>query len=327
MSRPLRSALGLVALAYARRGWPVLPLHTPTPRGCSCGRDDCPSVGKHPRTRHGALDATTDDALVRHWWTVWPEANIGLRTGADGAGAFVLDVDPRHSGGTSLAELERQHGPLPPTLRADTGSGGEHVWFALDGRAMGNRTASRPGLDGRGENGYVVAPPSLHPSGRRYAWQPGAGPIARPLAPLPPWLMALVAPGNGQRAMGNGQTRSPVASPLLRPIAHSLLPIAPTERARRYLERIEPAIQGAGGDGHTFRVLARVVRGFDLAEHEAIEALVDWNARCQPPWSSRELRQKVRNAMRYGKEPPGALLSRSAPLPIPHSPLPPRSGS
>ena len=296
MSPPLRSALGLVALAYARRGWPVLPLHTPTSRGCSCGRGDCPSVGKHPRTRHGALDATTDDALVRHWWTVWPDANLGLRTGASGTGAFVLDVDPRHGGQASLAALEREHGPLPPTLRADTGSGGEHVWFALDERKIGNRTALRPGLDGRGESGYVVAPPSLHPSGRRYAWQPGAGPITQPLAPLPPWLLAMLEPPVPATAPPRpARTAAPCA-------------LCRVERARRYLERVEPAIQGAGGDGHTFRVLARVVRGFDLAEHEALEALVDWNARCLPPWSPRELGQKVRNALRYGKQPPGALL-------------------
>ena len=66
---------------------------------------------------------------------------------------------------------------------------------------------------------------------------------------------------------------------------------------------MEPAIQSAGGDGQ-----ARVVRGFDLAEHEALEALVDWNTRCQPPWTPRELGQKVRNVLRYGKQPPGALL-------------------
>ncbi len=70
-----------------------------------------------------------------------------------------------------------------------------------------------------------------------------------------------------------------------------------------------PAIEGERGDAHTFRVGCRVARGFGLDDDQAIEALADWNARCVPPWSDRELRAKLDHARRYGREPVGALLA------------------
>ena len=96
------------ALDYARRGWPVIPLHTLTADGCSC-RGECSSVAKHPRTEHGLKDATTDKETIRRWWQEWPDANVGVVAGA-ASGLVVLDVDPRHGGDESLRELEEQHG-------------------------------------------------------------------------------------------------------------------------------------------------------------------------------------------------------------------------
>ena len=79
-------------------------------------------------------------------------------------------------------------------------------------------------------------------------------------------------------------------------------------RAQRFLQSVEPAIAGSHGDLHTFRICCRVVRGFDLWDDEALEVLSDWNARCQPPWSERELMNKLQNARTYGREPIGGLL-------------------
>jgi hypothetical protein len=84
------------------------------------------------------------------------------------------------------------------------------------------------------------------------------------------------------------------------------------ERARRYLERIPPAIAGQHGDVHTFRVCCRLARGFALDDHDALDILAGWNERCQPPWSDAELRGKLRAARQYGREPVGGLLQRSA---------------
>jgi hypothetical protein len=82
----------------------------------------------------------------------------------------------------------------------------------------------------------------------------------------------------------------------------------PVDRARRYMNAMQPAIAGQYGDLHTFRVCCRLVRGFALCDHEALDLLIEWNRRCEPPWSERELLDKLRRARRYGVEPIGGLL-------------------
>ena len=69
------------ALRYVRWGWAVFPCHEPVHGQCSCGHDDCASPAKHPRTRRGLHDATTDPAPVTDWWHRWPTANLGVRNG------------------------------------------------------------------------------------------------------------------------------------------------------------------------------------------------------------------------------------------------------
>jgi len=83
---------------------------------------------------------------------------------------------------------------------------------------------------------------------------------------------------------------------------------AVSDRVRRYLDSVPPAVAGQHGDIHTFRLCCRLVRGFALSEAQALEVLSDWNARCQPPWSVDELRDKLRRAAQYGREPVGGLL-------------------
>jgi hypothetical protein len=83
------------------------------------------------------------------------------------------------------------------------------------------------------------------------------------------------------------------------------------QRARRYLAALPPAIAGSHGDVHTFRVCCRVVRGFALDDEQALELLQEWNTRCQPPWTDRELAQKIMSARRYGRERIGGLLETS----------------
>ncbi len=115
------------AVAYARAGLQVLPLHWPTPAGCSCREPKCTSVGKHPLTKHGKDDATSDVKKTGTYWTIYPEANIGIRPPD---GVAVLDVDPRAGGAVRLAELLAACGvALPATLTANTGGGGIHAWY------------------------------------------------------------------------------------------------------------------------------------------------------------------------------------------------------
>ena len=99
-------------------------------------------------------------------------------------------------------------------------------------------------------------------------------------------------------------TRSPSKPEARRPLSAG----DPVTRARAFLQRVDPAVSGRHGDLLTFRVCCRIVRGFDLSDDEALRVLSEWNARCEPPWSERELRQKITNARRYGREPQGGLL-------------------
>jgi hypothetical protein len=80
------------------------------------------------------------------------------------------------------------------------------------------------------------------------------------------------------------------------------------ERARRYLAAVPPAIEGCGGDAHTFALVCKLVRGFALDDATALALLTEWNAGCVPPWSERELLAKIRNANAYGSEAIGGRL-------------------
>ena len=219
-----------VAVRYADHGWPVLPLHAPVGRGCSCSLADCGALGKHPRTRRGLHEATTDVDQVRAWWNRWPSANIGVTTGA-ASGLLVVDVDLPH-GPASLARLEAEHGKLPPTCEQRTGSGGRQLLFALPEAEVGNRAAVLPGIDVRGDGGYVVVPPSQHASGDRYEWVERVAP-----AEPPDWLVSLL-----------DRTRHQAPQPDGRP----LLPWQPRSRhehyaaaaLRRELARLAAAIEG-----------------------------------------------------------------------------------
>jgi putative DNA primase/helicase len=167
--RPLAAAL-----AYAGRGWPVFPLHSILGGRCSCRRA-CPHPAKHPIARHGLHDATTDE---------------GVATGAL-SGLVVIDIDPAKGGTESLTLLQFLMGSLPETLTARTGGGGVHLVYVHPGFELRN-TAGRlpgvaeplPGLDLRGDGGYVVAAPSRHRSGATYTWIDPDVPVA--LAPT--WL-------------------------------------------------------------------------------------------------------------------------------------------
>jgi bifunctional DNA primase/polymerase-like protein/primase-like protein len=187
------------ALDYAAQGLPVLPLWGLLPNRdatgkliCRCGKLDC-KRGKHPMgnlIRHGSLQATTHEPMIRHLWSLAPEANVGIATGAHAVG---LDVDPREGGNEKLAELERKYGGLPKTWRARTGGGGDHYFFRppetveIKNFQGGKRGTPFNGIDLRGKGGVLVAAPSLHESGNVYQWV--VPPRAVPIAPMPEWLV------------------------------------------------------------------------------------------------------------------------------------------
>jgi hypothetical protein len=190
------------ALAYVSNGLPVFQCYGVHPLpdgrfGCDCDSLTCRNVGKHPHRRYapkGLLSASTRTNFISGWWWGEPGANIGLVTD----GLVVVDVDPHKGGADNLARIEADHGEFPHTWRSITGGGGEHIFFRAP---RGSNIRSRaediaPGIDIRANGGYVVAPPSLHRSGRRYAWSVDHHPDETPLADAPPWLVELASPSS-----------------------------------------------------------------------------------------------------------------------------------
>lgn len=176
------------ALKYAELGWPVLPLHTPNGDGsCSCKNQNCERIGKHPRVLHGVNDATVDEEIIKQWWEKWPDANIGIAAGIT-SNITVLDIDPKDNGHVNLAQLEEEYGKLPQTLRARSGSGGQHIFFNYLGGFKNSAGKIREGIDIRTQGGYIVAAPSLHVSGNRYQWIKHDSDIAE----MPEWLKVLL---------------------------------------------------------------------------------------------------------------------------------------
>lgn len=159
------------ALAYAARGWRVFPCFGIVNGACTCGRADCSSPGKHPLTRDGFKSATVDECTILGWWAEHPLAHVAIATGAD-SGVFVVDLD-RKRGKDGLRSLVALGIDLRPYLEtaARTGGGGVHFYFAHPGGVVPCSSGSLgPGIDIRGDGGYVIAPPSGHISGGVYAW-------------------------------------------------------------------------------------------------------------------------------------------------------------
>jgi len=233
-----------MALAYAGRGWPVLPLR-----------------GKVPLVAHGVHDATTDPTTIAAWWRRWPDADAGIATGAV-SGIIVLDVDPRHGGDDTLHDVERARGPLPDTPRVLTGGGGTHIYLAHPGGTVAcSAGALGPGLDVRGDGGYVVAPSSLHASGRPYTWEVGGGLEDAPLAPVPSWVLEL------HRGRTNGDATPP--------------------------DEWEALVRAGAPEGRRNDAVARLA-GYLLRRRPAprvvLELLRAWSeSRCRPPLGEREL--------------------------------------
>lgn len=212
----LQRALALVEQSGAL----IFPLHGVMSDQCACGEPDCKVPGKHPIERGWQRVASASDVVVRAWWARNPGANIGLLTGKRG-GVVVVDVDGA-VGIESLGALESLYGALPNTPRAIT-SRGLHLYFAHPpgaGDVRNSASAIAPGIDVRGDGGYVVAPGSVHVSGVRYAWAPylAAGDV--PYAPLPEWA-----------TMNDALGLAPELPPLLPPPSRVSVPSALTTRA------------------------------------------------------------------------------------------------
>ncbi|MBW7928228.1 MAG: bifunctional DNA primase/polymerase, partial [Fimbriimonadaceae bacterium] len=280
------------ALAYARCGWAVFPVHTPDVRGkCSCRNMDCDRVGKHPRTPHGFKDATTNEDTIGAWWTACPDANIGIATGST-SGVDVLDIENEQKGGVgTLADLEREHGTLPVTPRAISGSGGRHDYFATRSDApMASRVKFALGLDTRGAGGYIVAPPSRHESGGTYSWAPGLGPGDVALQPASNWLIKLVQEHaeNAKASKSSKGTKDKNAA-------------ATSTKPALDIDLVVKGVPAGGRDDQLFREACRL-RERGLRRDEAEVMILGFAQRCDPPFPVDQALAKVKSAFRYTVE-------------------------
>ena len=191
--------LASAALTYAQHGVAIFPVK---PNGKAPALPKCPQAKAHNLTGkalaehaktcdgdgHGFHDATTDTSTVARWWTERPDANIGVALGANNI--FTVDVDGPE-GRAALDELENTYQPLPDTYQVITGriegSGRHHIFHQPDDRRVPNGKLGHPKLEIKGDGGYVVAPPSIHESGRPYIADGSWSQITDP----PDWLVAL----------------------------------------------------------------------------------------------------------------------------------------
>lgn len=231
-----------------------------------------PCRGKRPATEHGSKDASTDRDRINSWWAS-EEHNVAIATGN---GLVALDVDVDHGAGKfgdeTLSNLEAQYGPLPDTWTCLTGGGGVHYYFRCEDPALTVRTNFDASLDYRGNGGYVIAPPSIHPkSGKAYGWEVNHSPNNTELADLPEWLHRLML-GKGER----GSKAQPEGS----------------------LEKIP---EGRRND--TLFRLAISMRKNGLTGEEILPALLEANEkRCVPPLEKREVETICRSVNKYEAE-------------------------
>lgn len=242
------------ALAYRRLGWSVIPINQATK--------------KPPKDFlwKPYQDAAADEATIRTWYARWPQAGVGIVTGAV-SGLWVVDVDSAE-GAERLAALDL---PTVPTVKT---SKGRHLYFTQPG-ALRNTAKKVGGLDTRGEGGYVNAPPTRHPSGVAYAWDISPWDVAPQLPP--PALSALFA----ERRAG----------PTTRAATGDAAGDGEEDVYARMLENGAPAGQRHGDMvklvGHY------IARG--LSQREIAILLRPWVDRCSPPFPYDELDAAIRD--------------------------------
>ncbi|MBA2117331.1 bifunctional DNA primase/polymerase [Bremerella alba] len=267
-----------IAQAYCDKGLRVFPVHTLENGQCSCGKSDCDNVAKHPLTVNGFKAATTNkNKMLEYFSDKYERANVAIATGKE-SGVFVVDVDSIRS----LTELEKKHGAFPQTWETKTGNG-RHLFyrFPQTGTVKNSTKKIDKEIDIRGEGGYVILPPSMHKDGKRYEW------IRNPdkrLADAPAWLLALVVDDQREAKAAN-KTFTVEAGANER------------QRAISYLAKCPPAISGSGGSNDTFAIVCRLIELFpSLSDDDLLDVLGEWNERCEPPWSVKELTHKVTSA-------------------------------
>jgi putative DNA primase/helicase len=257
---------------------------------------------KHPRIAHGFHAASNDPALIEAWWTKWPQALIGVATGASGLAVLDVDVkDPKKYGPDSLEDLGRSC--LDVTWIAHTASGGWHAYYdALEADIPSTSHTIGPGLDVRASTGYIIAPAP----GSGYVWDLRYHPGMVPLAPAPAWL---IPPPPKPETITRAKPIKPCVG--LSPYAdaaieHACQAIRHAGNGRqREVLRDESfsigTLAGAGGIPESFARAALIDAGCGMPSYNP-----------KKPWTEKEIRRVVKGAFDAGVARPRPTTSRSA---------------
>lgn len=246
------SELGKAAVAYAEMGLAVIPLKP---------RDKVPWI------KGGSTKATANVEQVRGHWLRYPEHNIGIVCGDVSDGLVAIDIDRKGDvdGWDFVNDFETES-PLPEAPMVRTGSGGNHLLMRFPGKVI-NRQNAEIGIDIRGHNGYVVAPPSVHPNGSAYEWVKA------------PWEVPI-----------------PVADEAARRFLDA---VTPRQDDGDKLSMPDVIHEGEGRDNFMFKYCC-AQRSNNVPKETALVSALDLNQRiCVPPLSERVVRQKVDSAYKH----------------------------
>lgn len=242
------------AIEYAKMGLAVFPLK---------------ERNKVPLTANGFKDATTDQIIIKKWWEMYPNANIGIATGQT-SGIAVIDLDEDEDRGISGYEtlnkwFNDEGCKFPDTWRAITGGGGYHIIFKTD-RAIKSRVNVMDGIDIRADGGYIVAPPSIHPNGTLYEWED---------APNETPLVSLKDDEDIEYFFDTIQVRG----------------------AESKVLEVPQVIEQGGRNDMLYR-LACSLQAKGLTDQTITDAVMAENkAKCNPPLSDREVKTLIKSAL------------------------------
>lgn len=226
------------ALNYIKKGYSIIPVG----RGEDKKEPFLPSYLEF-------FDRKPTEEEVRLWWKQYPEAQIGILTGKIN-NLTVLDVDYNEKG--KVESGLAYHGDFPKTLTVQSGSGGKHFYYKYCEKADGLKNL-RPRIDIKSNHGYVIAPPSLHKSGKRYEWIEKIDP-----KPFPEFLLD-----------GNNSKANKIS---IKDIIFGV---------------------GEGGRNIAAASLTGLCVKMKLSPEETYQFMVGWNLQCEPPLSDRELKTVI----------------------------------
>lgn len=263
------------ALRLADRGFSVFPI--------VAGQKSPPAISQWPDR------ATNEPYEIYELWQEYPNANIGIATGKYGCGALIaVDVDVKggRDGEWSMLELQLLGFDFPETYTQTTPTGGRHLVYASPIAVRNGVNTLGDGIDIRSAGGYLVGAGSVV-AGKGYTGNDA------PVGPAPAWLI--------ERLRDTAPAIPKTSPPSFVDRAQAIA------RGTAYLRTVAPAVQGEGGDHHTFGVAARC-KDFGLSEADTFDLMMElWNPRCEPPWSPAQLSIKILNAYKYGSLPVGAI--------------------